>query len=105
MKKTLLLILGFYLLILFQISFLPFFSIFGTVPNLVLLSAILVNVFEKPDRKSGIVAAGFAGLFLDIFSANPIGLFTTILIVLALAIKMLVKKQFDLQINPFSQNG
>ncbi len=102
MKRNILLIVGFYFLMLLQVSFLPFFSVFGTVPNLVFISAILLNIFEKPGKKTGILIAGFAGLLLDIYSSSPLGFYFGILIALSLLIKIVVKKQFELQINPLN---
>lgn len=73
-KKTLILIIIFYILILFQTSFLAHFNISGTVPNLVLIAVILISFFEKTEQKLGLISAFIGGLFLDIFIGNFMGI-------------------------------
>ena len=55
MKKILILVIVFYILVLFQISFLVHFNIFdgsflGWSPNLILIAVILLNIFENPQK-------------------------------------------------------
>lgn len=92
MKKTLLLIIFFYILVLLQTSFLAHFHIWGAVPNLVVIIVILINLFEKPQENSGIFSAVIGGFFLDIFSSHFIGFYILILVGLSLFIKFVFKK-------------
>lgn len=86
-KKILFSAIIFYFLALLQASFLPHFSVFGIVPNIVLFFVFLINLFEKNERTTGLIAAFAAGLFLDIFSGGFIGFY----ILISLAISILVK--------------
>jgi len=96
MKKILFSIIFFYFLALFQTSFLIHFNIWGIIPNLVLIAAILVNIFEEARDYSGIFSSAAAGFFLDIFSENFIGFWTLILVVLSFFIKFILKKYIRL---------
>jgi rod shape-determining protein MreD len=91
-KKILAFIIFFYVLALFQTSFLVHFKIFGQIPNLILLALIIINIFEKPKDYSGVFAAVIGGFFLDIFSEKSIGLSILILVALSLFIKLILKK-------------
>ena len=89
----------FYILTLFQTSFLTHFNIFlegflGWTPNLVLIAVILITIFENPDSRTnlGVEAAFVGGFFLDIFSENFIGFHILILIILAFFIKFILRK-------------
>lgn len=73
MRKILLLIIFFYILVLLQTSFLVYFPIFGIVPNLVLIAVILINLFEKQQENLGVLSAFIGGFFLDVFSSGFIG--------------------------------
>ena len=93
-KKTVFLILLFYILVLLQSSFLVHFSFRGIVPNFVLILAVLINILEDKSKKTGIVAGFLAGLFLDVFSAGPIfffGFYTLISLAFSLFIKLVLK--------------
>lgn len=99
MKKILILIPFLYILTLFQTSFLTHFNIFlegffGWTPNLILITVILITVFENPDPHTnfGVGAAFIGGFFLDIFSENFIGLYILILVTLAFFIKFILRK-------------
>ncbi len=91
-KKSLLFLIVFYLLVLWQTSFLVYFDIAGFVPNIVLILVILINLLEKPHKYFGILAGFWGGFFLDIFSSGFIGLNTLILLAIALFVKMVLKK-------------
>ncbi len=86
-KKILLLIAVFYILVLLQSSFLVHFNIFGVVPNLVLILVCLLSFFEKPNEYRGIFGAVIGGFFLDIFSNSFIGISIIILVVISFFIK------------------
>ncbi|MFH1401939.1 MAG: rod shape-determining protein MreD [Parcubacteria group bacterium] len=91
MKKIPLIILAFYILVLLQTSFLVHFNIFGIVPNFIILAVILINFFEKPEEKLGIIAGFFGGIFLDIFSQNFLGFYTMILLAVSFFIKYILR--------------
>lgn len=67
------------------------FSFFGALPNLVLVSVILLNFFEKQRQNSGILAAAIAGFYLDVFSDFKFGVAFFALIVLAFLVKKILK--------------
>lgn len=77
MKKIILAIIFLYLLILFQTGFLNFLKV---VPNLVLITILILVIFEKKGENLGLFSAIFGGIFLDIFSNPPIGTATLTLI-------------------------
>ena len=98
MKKILILIPFLYILTLFQTSFLIHFNVFlgggffSWTSNLVLISVILLTVFEKPEKNSGIFLGFCGGFFLDIFSENFIGFHILILVIIAFLIKFILRK-------------
>jgi len=100
MKKILILIIGFYFILLLQNSFFPFFSVIGTIPNFIFILVILINLFERPQAKLGLLSSAVGGLFLDIYSILPIGIYLVILIFMSFLIKIVFKKYFEFQINP-----
>jgi len=92
MKKTLILILFFYTISLFQTSFLIHFSILRSLPNLILISVILMNFLEEPKEDSAIPSAVIGGFFWDIFSERPIGFGILILLGVTLLLKLILRK-------------
>ena len=91
-QKIVIFILIFYILALVQSSFLVHFTIKGMVPNLILISVILISFLEKPGNYLGFIAAVSGGFFLDIFSSRLIGFEILILLLITLFIKMILKK-------------
>ncbi len=91
MRKVLLLVLSFYILVLLQTSFLVPFSIFGIVPNFIIIAVVLINFFEKPEKKLGIISGILGGIFLDIFSGNFLGFYTLILLIAAFFLKYILR--------------
>ena len=97
LKKILIYTLFFYFSALLQTTFFASLEAFGII-NIILVSVILINFFEKPtiptqiERYSGIYAGFIGGFFLDIFSANLIGQNILISLALALFIKLVLKK-------------
>ena len=91
-KRILILLAVFYLLALLQTSFFIHFKLWGVVPNFILISAILINVFEKPQKNTGVLAGFIGGFFLDIFSSNPIGFYALILLAASFLIKIIFRK-------------
>lgn len=90
--KVLISIIVFYFLVLIQTSFLVHFTIFGTVPNIVLILVILWNLLEKRRSYFGLINAIIAGFFLDVFSNHFIGFYVLILVGLAISIKLIFKR-------------
>lgn len=86
------LLIFFYILVLLQTTFLVYFNIFGILPNFVVLAVILLNFFEKPAKKTGVIIAFFAGFFLDAFSGRFFGYYTLICLASAILIKYILKR-------------
>ena len=91
-KKVLISIIVFYFLVLIQTSFLVHFTLFGAVPNLVLILIIIWNFLEKRKNYFGVINGLIGGFFLDIFSNHFIGFYVLILVGLAILIKLIFKR-------------
>jgi hypothetical protein len=89
MVKTIFSLIFFYFLAIIQTSFLVHYEIMGRMLNLVLISIILVNFFEKKESKLGVIVGAAGGFYLDIFSPYFPGLFSVLGIAVALLIRML----------------
>jgi len=92
MKKYLVYLPAFFLLVILQASFLPHFALWGRVVNITLIFNILINIAEPRESKAGLLAAVWGGLLLDAFSGSFFGLNITIMLVGALFIKTVFKK-------------
>lgn len=92
MRQTFIIIFLFYFFTLLQSSFLIHFVVRGILPNFVFILIILLNLLEKPQNSSGLLAAFFGGFFLDIFSTFPLGTQTLIFTGIAIFIKVILKK-------------
>ncbi|MFC1789854.1 rod shape-determining protein MreD [Patescibacteria group bacterium] len=92
LKKSILLSLICYILVLLQTGFMPHFSFFGLTLNLILIIVILINFLEKPENKSGLMTAFFGGIFLDVFSTNFIGFYVVICLIIALFLKYVLRQ-------------
>jgi rod shape-determining protein MreD len=92
MKKILVSIIFFYILVLVQTSFLVHFDISGVSLNLILIAVILINFFERAERRRGLMVAAIGGFYLDLFSNLQVGVSILILFVLALLIKRALKR-------------
>jgi len=69
-----LIILLFFVLAIFQASFLPHFSIFGIAPDLVFIAFFTLIFFEKPHHYyEGVFFTITAGSILDLFSTSRFG--------------------------------
>lgn len=86
---------------LFQTSFLVHFSVWGMIPNLILVLIFFWILFEDPESSFGVYNAFVAGLFLDIFSSHLIGFNILILVVLATILKLILNKYVRL---PFKKS-
>ena len=73
MWKAIFLIIFFYFLIIFQISFAPHLEIFGNAPNLILVVLLLFILLETPKNNFSYYVAFLAGIFIDIFSNSFLG--------------------------------
>mgnify|MGYP001583865736 CR=1 FL=1 len=91
-KRVLIILTAFYLLALLQTSFFVHFRLWGIFPNFILILTLLINVFEKPQKNTGIFAGFIGGFLLDIFSSNLIGFYTLILLTLSFLIKIIFRK-------------
>ncbi len=92
MKKLLILIIFFYILALLQTSFFIHFDFFRFSPNIILISQILITLFEDPNKNLSIFSAIPAGFFWDIFSENPIGFGILTLISISVFLKIILRK-------------
>jgi len=93
-RKVIILILIFYILALFQTSFLVHFRAL----NLILILVIFINLFERAEGNLGFYSALLGGFFLDIFSEKPLGFHILSLLILALLVKMVLKRYIQLPI-------
>ena len=94
--KTILFFPILYTISLLQTSFLVHFNFFAVIiPYITILIVLILNIFEKPDKKDGIYGAAILGFFWDIFSPDPIGFHLLFLVGLALLIKILLKNYFQ----------
>ncbi len=91
LKALIFIILLFYIFALLQTSFLVYLNIFGIIPNLILISVILINLFQKKENYSGIIYAAVGGFFLDVFSSHLIIFEILIMVLVAIFIKLIVK--------------
>jgi rod shape-determining protein MreD len=91
-RKVLILILFFYILALFQTSFLVHFRVI----NFILILVIFINLFERAEENFGLFSALIGGFFLDIFSQRPLGFHILVLLLLVFLIKMVLKRYIQL---------
>ena len=104
-KKIILILFLLYILTLIQSSFLVHFTIFGIVPNLVLILVLLINLFTPLNDWFGVVSALIGGFFLDVFSSAHFGFFgfyTLIFLILSLFLNFILKKYVEV---PFVQSS
>ena len=105
-KKIFLIFISFYILFLLQTSFFVYFNILGRwlswSQNLILISVIGINFFEKPKENSGLFSAASGGFFLDMSSGasdaplNFIGFHILIFLLISVFIKYFFKKHVQL---------
>lgn len=93
-RKVILLSIFFYILALFQTSFLIHFRAL----NFILILVIFLNLFEKPEANFGLISALIGGFFLDIFSGKSFGFHILILLILSLVIKMVLRRYIQLPV-------
>jgi rod shape-determining protein MreD len=95
-KKSFFIFIAFYFFILLETSFLASFTIFGFTLDLIFISVIAINLFEKTEGRLGYLCAFVGGFFLDVFSSNFFGLNTAILLVSAVFIKKIIRQYVSL---------
>lgn len=100
-KKILIFIILFYFLALVQTSFMIYFKVWNMVPNFILFSVVVWNIFEKADNKFGLYQAIIGGFFLDVFSNRFIGFNILILVILVILIKLFFRRYVRI---PFFEN-
>jgi hypothetical protein len=93
-KKLFIFAIIFYLLQIFQGSFLTHF--FSVIPNLILVFVFLINLWEKRENQFGIFLALMGGFILDVFSIFFFGFFIILLVGLAFFIKIIIKNFLEL---------
>lgn len=91
LKKFFLIFFLFYLFSLIQNSFLSHFSIGGGKPNLILIVALLLILFDAFKDNFGKIFGFLAGFSLDIFSPLPLGTATFSLGITILATKRILQ--------------
>ena len=89
LKKILLFIAVFFMLSLLQISFLPHFSFAGWVPNVVMVSLVILASFAVPS--GGVAAALTGGFVLDLYSSFPFGSWVILSLVVFFAARYIFK--------------
>lgn len=89
--KSVLLIIFFYFLALFQVSFFNHFYIRGFNFNLILLFVVLINLFFL-DIHFGFLSALAGGFFWDVFSSQFFGYHILILIIASAFIHFVLRK-------------
>jgi len=72
--------LGFFVLAMLQVSFLPHFPLWGWVPNLVLISLVILASFAS--TRAGFEAAFAGGFLLDLYSSLPFGFWIILSLIL-----------------------
>lgn len=92
MVKILFLFFVFYTLAILQTGFFAYFTIKGITVNFIFLLAVVFNILERPEKKTGIFTAFLGGFFLDVFSSFWFGFNTILLVLVALTIKLIFKK-------------
>lgn len=99
-SKALIIIILFYLFAVLQSAFLIHFNVLGFTFNLIMISVIIINIFERPNCFLGIFSALVGGFFLDIFSSSFMGFNMLVLFLAAVIIKVILKNYVSL---PFSE--
>jgi rod shape-determining protein MreD len=91
-KKLLFTFLLFYILVVFQTSFLISFSIKEQIPNLVLIALFLIIFLGKEMSSSFPIESFLAGFFLDLFSSKTFGLSIVILVAITFLLKKILRE-------------
>ena len=92
MKKYLFFIIFFYFLALLESSFFIHFKFFSFLPSLILISQILITLFEDPNKNLAMFSAFWAGFFWDIFSGRRLGVGIVSMFALSFFLKLILRK-------------
>jgi len=97
MKKIISLLILFYLLTIFQMSFLIYFPFLSKTFNLVFIGVIILAVLERFNFKiipenAGFYGAVMGGAFLDIFSSDFFGKEISILLIVYIITRAILKR-------------
>lgn len=90
--RNIIYILAIIFVAIIQITLMPYFSIFGLWPNLVLLLALIL-ILNSADFEAFLVAS-LGGLILDLASPLFFGFNTLVLVLIVFLVKALIKKFF-----------
>ncbi len=96
MKKNLFVVVIFLLFNLGKTAFLANINLFGLYFNPLVLAVVFVNIFERPERNSGFLAALLTGFFWDLYSQDLFLVRTAALLAISLLIKNLNRKYLHL---------
>jgi rod shape-determining protein MreD len=80
--------------VILQVSFLPAIRLFGVVPNLALVGIVLVSLYAATSE--ALTAAALSGLVLDLASGANFGLWTGVMVLIALAVGMMHRAGVEL---------
>lgn len=86
--KTLVLFVAMYYLFMIETSFLTFFTFFSVS----ILLVLLINIFEAPGGRMGLLSAFFLGLMIDLYSAHWIGIMALVFLFLSLLLKLILSR-------------
>ena len=74
------------------ISLIRFSTKIVSISNLILISIILINIFESPESKIGLISALIGGFLLDTWSSQIFGFWTGLCLLTVVLIKFIIKK-------------
>ena len=83
------------LAVVLQVSFLPAIRLFGVVPNIVLVCIVLVSL--SVITSEALIAAAVAGLVLDLASGANFGLWTGVMVLIALVVGMMHRAGLEIE--------
>lgn len=90
-KKSIFIIALLYCITLLQTSFFVQIGISSVLLNFVLITVVIINIFENQEDYFGIISAFLGGFFLDIFSEHFFGFYILISLAVALFIKLVFR--------------
>lgn len=82
-----------FFIVIFQVTFVSYISIFGAIPNLALIFLLFLVIFKE--YREALVDAFLAGLFIDLFSSLPFGITIISLLATVSAINFLSRNIFS----------
>lgn len=82
------------LVVILQVSFLPAVRLFGVVPNIALVMMVLVSLSVVTSE--ALIVAALSGLVLDLVSGPNFGLWTGVMMLIALVVGMMQRAGLEL---------